>query len=150
MKLPINRRQAGDTIVEVLIAIGVVSLVLVGAFLVSNNSTKTVQDNQERTQAQQILQAQVEELKVIIDGGGDPITGGGANPYCKSKTDGSYIAAADMTQCLDVVVGGAPDGKITISRDGNNIYTFTITWSSIKGGQGWQSFVYRPYTPGPG
>lgn len=134
-----SRPQAGDTIVEVLIAIAVVSMVLVGAFVVSNNSTKTVQDNQEHTQAQQQLQAQVEALRSYLLTVSDASAIGSGN-YCMNSN--SPVAFNPAT-CPTVTIGGTT-GQPYFSRSGD-LYTFTITWDSIKGGTGKESFVYLAY-----
>ena len=55
------RRQTGDTIVEVLICIAVISTVLTGAFIVVSKSNRAIQNSAEHAQAQQRLQG---ELKV--------------------------------------------------------------------------------------
>jgi type II secretory pathway pseudopilin PulG len=59
--------SAGDTIIEVLIAIAVMSFVLGSAFAISNRSQLSIQDAQEHTEALKIAQSQVEQLKQISD-----------------------------------------------------------------------------------
>jgi Tfp pilus assembly protein PilV len=56
----------GDTIVEVLIAIALVSLILVGAFVTSNRSLAATRDSQEHSEASQVLQSQIERARIII------------------------------------------------------------------------------------
>lgn len=151
MNRPKVRRQAGDTIVEVLIAIAIVSLVLVGAFYVANTSTKTVQDNQEHTEAQQQLQTQVEALRSYLsgiapagaDGNGNNVIPEGAK-YCMGN---DFLPHAESDPlCVARAVGGTT-AKPTFTRAGN-IYTFTIRWDSIKGGTGNEEFIYRAYPTG--
>lgn len=55
--------QAGDTIVEVLIAIAVVSGVLGITYSIMNKNVATIQDNQERTEASKLVQGQLELLR---------------------------------------------------------------------------------------
>ncbi len=57
--------QRGDTIVEVLIAVAVMSSVLAGAFTVSQKSVIAVRDSQERGEMLQTLQGQVEQVRSI-------------------------------------------------------------------------------------
>lgn len=57
------RLEAGDTIVEVIIAVVIVSSILAGAFTVMNRSAQTVRDSEEHAQALQLLQGQVELLR---------------------------------------------------------------------------------------
>lgn len=60
---PLN--EAGDTLVEVLIAIAIISSVLTGAFLVSQKSTMAVRSSQEQGEMLQLLQGQVELIRGI-------------------------------------------------------------------------------------
>ena len=57
------QRQAGDTIVEVLIATAVIGMVIAGAFVVSAQNTNNVRNAQEHSEALQLLQAQIEQLR---------------------------------------------------------------------------------------
>jgi prepilin-type N-terminal cleavage/methylation domain-containing protein len=61
------RRQSGDTIVEVLIAMAVISLVLATSYAITNRNINVNQDTQERNQAQQIVQRQIEELRALYE-----------------------------------------------------------------------------------
>lgn len=58
-----SRKQTGDTIVEVMIAVLVVATILAGAFSVTSRSTQAVRDSEEHAQALQYLQGQVELLR---------------------------------------------------------------------------------------
>ncbi len=59
-------KERGDTIVEVLIAMAVVSMVLGGAYASVNRSTIQTRTAQERGEALQLLQGQVERLKGAV------------------------------------------------------------------------------------
>src|ERR1700677_849276 len=61
--------QRGDTIVEVLIAITIVSMILGGAYLTSHNSLDATQDAQEHDNALQLAQGQVELLRTLATTG---------------------------------------------------------------------------------
>jgi type II secretory pathway pseudopilin PulG len=60
------RKQAGDTIIEVLLAIVVLSSVLAGAYVSSNRSLNTTTRNRERNEANKIAQSQVELLRAAL------------------------------------------------------------------------------------
>lgn len=60
-------KQNGDTIVEVLIAIAVVSGVLGATYSIMNRNMLLVRDNQERSEASKIAQSQLELLKNTWD-----------------------------------------------------------------------------------
>lgn len=57
--------NTGDTIVEVLIALLVVSMVLASAFVTSNRSLNNGRQAQERTEALKTLESQIEQFKVL-------------------------------------------------------------------------------------
>src|SRR5438105_550518 len=55
----------GDTIVEVLLAIGVITLILSGAFVTTNHSLQGERESQERVSALKLIESQVEQAKSI-------------------------------------------------------------------------------------
>lgn len=65
--MKINRR--GDTLVEVLLATVILSLVMAGAFAISNRATQIGQNAVERSQVSNLLQEQVEVVRSMRDGG---------------------------------------------------------------------------------
>lgn len=58
-----RRSQSGDTLVEVLISILVVSLVLTGAYVTTNRSTLGIRNSQERSEALKLVQGQLEQVR---------------------------------------------------------------------------------------
>lgn len=63
IKLGPRLNNKGDTIIEVLIAILILSLVLTGAYSSSNQSLKMVTEAEQRTIALNIAQNQIEDLR---------------------------------------------------------------------------------------
>lgn len=61
--MKIIKSNAGDTIVEVLIAIVILSLILTGAYVSANDSLTNIRDAQERIQALGYAQSQAEDLR---------------------------------------------------------------------------------------
>ncbi len=59
----------GDTIVEVLIATAVVSMILAGAFVSTNTSSNNTRSAQERGEALKLAETQVELIKIAVDSG---------------------------------------------------------------------------------
>jgi len=134
-------RQAGDTIVEVLIAAAIISTILAGAFLVTSRSAKGVRDSEEHAQALQYLQGQVELLRSAAARSGT-LPSALNIPFC---LDGStvYQPAAGNSNCLlgslyNVAIvspTGAP-GATT------STFNLTASWPSISGGT---ATVYLSY-----
>ena len=132
-----NRRrvQAGDTIVEVLIAIAIITLVLTTAYATTNKNSQTMQAVQERTQAQKLVERQIELLRAA-----------------DSLPSGSFCFVDDQTtatpntdpQATDpcafdssVAVSSNTSGvlyHIAISPSGSNNYQVKATWDRLGGG----------------
>ena len=55
--------QAGDTIVEVMVSLAIISMVLGASYAVANRSLRGVQTAQERVEALQIAQTMIETVK---------------------------------------------------------------------------------------
>lgn len=101
-------QEAGDTIVEVLIAIAVVGSVLGIAYSIMNRNLTIVRANQERTEATRVAQGQVEALKTLgsttagqtalaavttgfcINSQNEIVPLGGAAPNVDSADDGDF------------------------------------------------------------
>ncbi len=58
-------REAGDTIVEVLMALSVTSLLITGAFVTSNKSLYSARRAQERGEALKVAEGQAETLRSL-------------------------------------------------------------------------------------
>ena len=98
--------QDGDTIIEVLIAMMIIGLILVGAQKVTNNSSSAQQQAIEKQQAVELIQGQVEELRASItdayytlsnlNSASGPV---GGNPFCFS-TYQSIQSVSSSPPCL--------------------------------------------------
>lgn len=164
---PLNQRplnQRGDTIVEVLISIAVVSMILGGAFVLTNRSLQATRSAQERGNAMKVIEAQLESIKSIAGGeDSDLVMGTSPSPptnFCIVPTS-LATASAGTNNCKFDTLGNnnnttEPVFNISITRtavSGGEGYTFTITntWNSIsaKGGAGQEraTMSYRIYKP---
>lgn len=126
------RRQAGDTIVEVLIAIGIVSLVLTSAYAITNKNSQTMQTVQERTQAQKLVERQIELIRAAT------ATTMPTNGGCFMDDSGT-LSSNPATDCLFDGTGqsGGANGvqyKITITESAADTYTVTASWDRLGGG----------------
>ncbi|MEI6480790.1 MAG: prepilin-type N-terminal cleavage/methylation domain-containing protein [Candidatus Saccharibacteria bacterium] len=107
--------QAGDTIVEVLIAVVVVSVVLVGAYTISNASLRQIRMSQERTEAQKIAVGELEKFTKC-----DPIPTPPPVPTSGPNYTVTYSCAADT-----------------------NTFTTTVKWDGLNGLPQEVSMYYR-------
>lgn len=141
--------QAGDTIVEVIIAVLVVASLLTGAFIVTNRSTQAVRDSQEHAEALQALQGQLELLRAAA---GTPGVVPAAitahlSGFCFDSSLTAYDASRATSPCTgnNSIANGIAGLKLIIKcsplsvpcpQAAPNATTFdlTATWSSITGG----------------
>src|SRR5687768_17366191 len=71
LKIPASRREAGDTIIEVVIATVIMGVILFSAYGLSNQSVKQGVIARERSQAAQLAQEQAEGLRALRDSASD-------------------------------------------------------------------------------
>jgi hypothetical protein len=115
--LGIKLNTRGDTIVEVLIATAVVSIILTGALAVSNSSLKQVRSAQERSEAQAYVQSIVESL-----------------PPKNATTNQNF--------CMNSLGEEKPQGDSdctsglftnSVLRQSNDVYAVTASWDGVTG-----------------
>lgn len=144
--------QIGDTIIEVLLAVGILSLVLTGAYTISGRSFNNIRQAQEHTVALKLAEAQIEQLKQLaLNSGNDttiPTPYNIFNYVPNFCTDyiGSGLQIIQDTQPQCVISNGVPYA-ISISRINNGIHSRTFTalikWDSINGGQNTVTLTYN-------
>ncbi len=113
-------RQEGDTIVEVLIAIAIVSLILTAAYVISNKNTLAIQGNQERIQAQHLVEAQIEALRAQ----------GGLNTSGDCFGDDGSEQASTNCNTFSQPGSGAVY-TVSVSGPVANVYTVKATWAAL-------------------
>lgn len=145
--------QAGDTIVEVLIAIAVVSMVLGGAYVTTNKSLQGTRAAEERGNAIKLSESQLEQLKAMLANKTDAaaIEGKSAD-FCITQNAGTYaLPNAGTTACRLSVAGitkptGEPAFNVAIHKESANVYKVTTRWNSILNrGQDNVQLTYRVY-----
>jgi len=110
--------QRGDTIVEVLIAMAIISLVLASAYVTSTRNTTLMQSSQERQQAQRLVESQIEMIrsKGGITGTGHCFVGGTETSGAPCNITGSSYSAATYTLSITGPIGTTtPTGTYTVS-----------------------------------
>jgi len=150
----LRRNERGDTIVEVLISILIVSVILTGAYVTTNTSLRTTRASEERTAALKLVQGQLELVKsMMASSAGATVVNSAPANFCivpntavgaQPTTPGSTAAACQQdsngnptTQALRY--------KLAISKTGN-IFTAQAKWDSIvNSGQDSVQMTYRVY-----
>lgn len=141
--------QKGDTIVEVLLAIAIVSAVLGGAFVSVNNSYVGTRQSQERGEALKLLEGQLERLKEASRSSATDVYTG-PNPFCIIPNP-APLPASPLLVVADSNAGCQQGSRYRLSiRRGSDGSTFTAraTWpasGSTTGAQDEVTLTYRVY-----
>lgn len=128
--------ERGDTIVEVLISIAVISLVLGGAYVTTNRSLQATRASQERVNALKLAESQIEQIKGLAATDPDQLFGVTApSPFCIAKATGLPVAATNAA--CSVGLSGDPSSSepvftISVVRS-NNDFVLTETWADVSG-----------------
>lgn len=135
--------QRGDTIVEVLFALGILGAVLGSSYVVVSRNVITNRASQERLQAVKIAESQFEKLKIKVASDDTMYDRSG---FCLTNTNNVVLSSA-----LDCKMDAAGDAttaplqyRVTISRDnylpyGGNPragtrFKINVTWANVRGG----------------
>jgi Tfp pilus assembly protein PilV len=149
---PRKLAERGDTIVEVLISIAVISMALGGAFVTTNRSLQGTRQAQERVNATKLVEGQLEQLRAVAASNSAYIFGAGVPAsYCISGSialPANPVVSSSNAACA-VNTSGTPSSvepvfHLSISRSGN---TFTVnnTWYNVHGTQDHVVMEYRLY-----
>ena len=157
MRLISNYTQlnnAGDTIVEVLIAVAVVSLVLTASFAIVNESSRGIRSAQEREEATKLTSALVESLEgdstlyprtstspLCIDGSQAHL-GASSLPALSADATTWYDNPLNNSKCLTT---NGITYATSIYSDGLTPATYTIDtrWDGLDGNRNQVQFNYR-------
>lgn len=114
--------ERGDTLVEVLIAMAIMSLVLVGAYVTSTRNSAVLQGSQEREQGQRLVEAQIEMLRA---NGGIATSGNCFNAGAETSTCNNFSATNSGAVYTMKVTG--PTGL----TNPTGVFTISATWTSL-------------------
>lgn len=143
------RRQQGDTIVEVLMALLVLSVSLAAAFAIANRSQNTTQDNHERYQAQLLATEQAERIRqaaYINSTRSQFLTTNNLlfnNLFCMSPSSTPTATTPPNTYCTHNINGGVTY-RISIRAvlPSKDVYFIKVEWESLKGSMGKVELAY--------
>jgi len=158
----------GDTIVEVLIAIAVISVILVATFTVASQSQAAIRDAEEHGEAMSLLTGQAEAVRPLAAGGSTSIYK--PDVFCIDSATGNYVdfgysplpsLISDNfshypAQCKSH--NGTYDYNESVSFDSTtNVFTFLVRWERLTSGRDQAIRFYKispaavtpPPPPGP-
>lgn len=131
----------GDTIIEVLLAITVVSAVLGGAYVSANRSVNAGRQAQERAEATKYVEKQIESLKAVASSPSVNIYDGVPSQFC--ITGALLEVNATSPQCRQ---GTDSRYQISVERTGPNTFKIRNQWDRVGGGGTEQiEMFYRVY-----
>jgi type II secretory pathway pseudopilin PulG len=143
-----KKSQTGDTIVEVLLSLAVISAVLGGAFVSARRSLDATIQARERDQAVRLVETQLERLKTVAGSDVNVFSGG---PFCLI---GSPITKQEnLSNCrLDSANNTFGPGsqsipyELRVERSGAGtsvLFTVIAEWERVGGGEERASVAYR-------
>lgn len=145
--------QAGDTIVEVIIAVAVISSLLVGAYTVTERSARAVRDSEEHTQALQLLQGQVELLRSAASTGALRSLPNLTTPFCFRSDGTAAQPVTPTTYCSGTSASDPVHYTLQISCPSGGVcpkavpdttsFQLTTTWPAIDGNTASVGLFYK-------
>lgn len=112
----------GDTIIEILLSIAVLSMVLSVSYGLANRSSQANRQAQERGEAQKLAEEQLELLRgtVSLD-----------NPWEDQCFNTSGVPTSTAAECNGRGPGGLYD--VSVFPTGENTFTAEVRWDNIRG-----------------
>jgi hypothetical protein len=159
--------QAGDTIVEVLVAMTVLTFILAGAYVAANSSLTAEVRSGERSQALQLVQGQLELLRAYSSV--SPISAASLQMFClgvgvngtyptlnikeydsgvvlpSTYTPGSYPTNCNVDSAMNPIATstGQSYSLSIVENVPTNTFTIEANWYEDSGGVGNVTVVYR-------
>ena len=164
------RSSRGDTIVEVLISIAVLSLILSASYALANKSSQAVRQAQERSEALKLSESQLESLKAYLS---DPGVSVQPKYFCLYQDNQGDNDPANDVLVSQIFTGGqfppdildddqftsypdqcksGTDGRYhTFVKKEGDKYFAAIRWPRVNGeGNDEVSILYKLYEAGSG
>ncbi len=134
----LHLQQRGDTIVEVLIAIAVASMVMGSAYAVINKTTKNSMQAQEHTEALKFVQEQAERLQAR-KGTSDCAFNQGGSQF--------FLTGSGANACMPGAASAGTDGRyqVGIIPRANDVYEIKAVWDGINGYQENVEVLYKVF-----
>ncbi len=149
MRVGLKNNQAGSTIIEVLTALMIISVVITGAYATASRSSSITRQSQERTQATKVAEQQIESIKSIITAGGTI----GSDYFCIDNSGNvvnhfieSEISGLDDLTSVVLTSGDGTGGEdypsqcvfndlyhVHVEQRGDGRYVSTVRWERADG-----------------
>ena len=134
----LRQNSKGDTIVEVLISLAILTMVLGGAYYTASQSFRNDRDAKEHSEALTIAQTQVESLRVLggIKSGALCIDGSRPTNSCYVDSNNTSIfnskCPTSVPYCYKVNIYHSP--SVIVSGVHLTTYKVSVDWAPLGGG----------------
>jgi len=134
---PIASRPAGFTLIEVLVAVLVMSIGLLGLASLQATSLRFNNDSSAQTQAAYLTSDMADRMRANVSkAAGYPAQAAGenANCYTAAGCTPDEMAANDIFEWNDALATTLPAGQGTITALAGGLYTITVMWDEQRSG----------------
>lgn len=150
---PVHVTARGVTLIEVLVAVLVISIGLLGLAALQVAALQANETSYQRSQATNLAYDVIDRMRTNRTDalGGNYDTNFTAAPDCAIPSAGSDLAETDLNEWRMALACGLPNGEGFIDVDtnpagsGNNLVTVTIRWTDrdAENAGDWESFTTR-------
>lgn len=157
--------QAGDTIIEVLVAVAVVSMVLASAFVTVNRTSKNARLTQENQEALKLAEGQLEAIRGLagnaaaaatlfstprqfcVNKDGVTLSAFSATTYAGTNinTPGYYPDDGSHTRCVRQLTGEDYLYYISVSKPTVSTFRVNVDWNGPTANRANVSLIYEMY-----
>ena len=136
------RHQTGDTIIEVLVAMAIVSLTLGSSYAVINRTLANARQAQEHGEALKLLEGQFEQLHAAVRDKTQATTIKTLSTFCFNPS------GAPTSGTCSISVGGGVQYQAGITRTGSGpeyLFTGSIQWENDHSGNNQVGLIYKDF-----
>ena len=145
--MSVRYKQAGDTLVEIMLAIAIVGMVLGASYATATRALRTGRFAQEQTEALKLAESQLEKVKYIATTSPAPGTtndvfnaNAGQNVFCID--DNFTKVASTAAACMNI--SGLYNIAVTYTL-ADSLFNVAVTWQRPQATDGIVQVSYRLY-----
>lgn len=139
---PIHKNVRGDTILEVLISVAVLSLILSTSYALANRSTQANRQAAERSEAFKNTESQMESLKAYVSRSDNPALPPAGSKFCMKADNTPTSTITDNISnptAFQAVISANPE--LAVCKSGEFFYTYIQRGPDAASGIGDNTFI---------